>query len=62
MWANNDPAVHKKRLAKIAARMQRETPSEWEKIRKVETLLERLERPELRERGRRGGERNFRGI
>ena len=48
VWANNDPAVHKKRLAKIAARMQRETPSEWEKIRKVETLLERLERPELR--------------
>jgi hypothetical protein len=43
VWADHDPAVHKKRLARLAARIQREQPEEWEKIRKVETLIERLE-------------------
>ncbi len=48
VFADYDPATHKKRLAKLAARIQREAPEEWEKIRKVEKLIERLESPQLR--------------
>ena len=43
VWGDYDPVVHKKRLARLAARIQREQPEEWEKIRKVETLIARLE-------------------
>ena len=43
VWADYDSAVHKKRLARLGARIQRESPEEWAQIRKVETLIERLE-------------------
>ena len=43
VWADNDPAAHKKRLAKLGARIQREAPEDWERIRKVEKLIENLE-------------------
>lgn len=43
VWADHDPAVHKKRLAKLGARIQREAPEDWERIRKVEKLIENLE-------------------
>ena len=43
VWADHDPVAHKKRLGKLAARIQREAPEEWARIRQAESLIEKLE-------------------
>jgi len=48
VWAGHDPVVHTKRLAKLALRIQRESPEEWEEIQRVEGLIAKLEGVELR--------------
>ena len=48
VWAGHDPVAHTKRLAKLALRIQRESPEEWEEIQRVEGLIAKLEGVELR--------------
>lgn len=48
VWAGHDPVAHTKRLAKLAVRIQRESPEDWEEIQRVEGLIAKLEGVELR--------------
>ena len=48
VWAGHDPVAHTKRLAKLALRIQRESPEEWEELQRVEGLIAKLEGVELR--------------
>jgi len=45
VWGNHDPATHKRRLAKLAARIEKESPEEWKQYQKTRSLIAKLEAP-----------------